>query len=112
MQNGTSIGYNLEYDQAGQLITAQAGSGSFASPPATDYRYAYDTKANRTSIQSATIETVRVGDTKTTGDTLTVTVKDPLLSGGQKSINYTVQASDNLQSIALGLATNINLDPD
>ncbi|MBK9622928.1 MAG: LysM peptidoglycan-binding domain-containing protein [Candidatus Obscuribacter sp.] len=52
------------------------------------------------------------GGTKTTGDVLTLTFKDAALSGGQKSINYTVLSGDNLTSIATAIKTAINADTD
>jgi len=51
-----------------------------------------------------------IGGTKTTGDTLTLTVINSGLSGGQKSVNYTVQSGDNLVTIASGLAAAVNGD--
>jgi RHS repeat-associated protein len=109
-QNSNNLCYNLGYDQAGQLITAQAGSGSYQPPYAFEYYYSYDAAANRTSVQSSSIQTLRVGGSKTTGDILTIKVNDPALSGGQEAVNYTVQSSDTLSSIAAGLATAINTD--
>lgn len=34
------------------------------------------------------------------------------MAGGSKAVNYTVQSGDTLNSIASGLATNINADTD
>ena len=53
---------------------------------------------------------VALGGTKTTGDTVTITVVDPALSGGSKSKTYTVLSGDNLNSIAAALASAINGD--
>jgi len=58
------------------------------------------------------IENAVIGGTKTTGDVLTLTFKDAALSGGQKSINYTVLSGDNLTSIAAAIKTAINADTD
>ncbi|MBK9617558.1 MAG: LysM peptidoglycan-binding domain-containing protein [Candidatus Obscuribacter sp.] len=58
------------------------------------------------------VENAVFGGTKTTGDVLTLTFKDAALSGGQKSINYTVLSGDNLTSIATAIKTAINADTD
>ncbi|HEY9773365.1 MAG TPA: cysteine peptidase family C39 domain-containing protein, partial [Planktothrix sp.] len=109
-QNGGNLFYNLGYDAAGQLTSAQAGSGSPNSPFAKEYYYNYDPGANRTGVQQTSLQTLRIGGTKTTGNTLTVTVKDPALSGGQEAVTYTVLSSDTLATIAAGVATAINAD--
>lgn len=109
-QNGNNVYYNLGYDLAGQLTTAQAGSGAAKPPYANEYYYAYDSASNRTSVQSSGIQTLRVAGTKTTGDILTLTVKDSSLSGGQQAVTYTVLTGDTLTSIATGLANAVNLN--
>jgi RHS repeat-associated protein len=109
-QNGSNLFYNLGYDAAGQLTSAQAGSGSPRWPYAKEFYYNYDPGANRTGVQQTSLQTLRIGGTKTTGNTLTVTVKDPALSGGQEAVTYTVLAADTLATIAAGLATAINTD--
>ncbi|MBP6350904.1 MAG: LysM peptidoglycan-binding domain-containing protein, partial [Candidatus Obscuribacter sp.] len=58
------------------------------------------------------VENAVIGGTKTSGDVLTLTFKDAALSGGQKSINYTVLSGDNLTSIATAIKTAINADTD
>ena len=55
-------------------------------------------------------QTAVIGGTKTTGNTLTITVYDAGLSGGSKAITYTVLAADTLTSIAAGLASAITAD--
>jgi RHS repeat-associated protein len=109
-QNGNNLVYNLGYDLAGQLITARAGSGGSQSPCANEYYYGYDPGANRTSAQTAGLQTFRVGGTKTTGDVLTLTVTDASLTSGSKAVSYTVASGDTLATIAQGLATAINVD--
>jgi hypothetical protein len=109
-QNGNNKFFNLSYDAAGQLTTAQVGSGSRLPPYSAEYYYGYDSSANRSSAQVATTENIRIGGTVTTGDTLTVTVNDLALSGGQKAITYTVVGGDTLASIASGLAAAIAAD--
>ncbi len=107
-QNGNNLFYNLGYDQAGQLTSASAGSGGPASPPANEFFYSYDNASNRTAVQQSGMQTVRIGGTKSTGDTLTVTVTDAALSGGTTTAPYTVLSGDTISSIAAGLATAIN----
>src|SRR5262249_24680550 len=53
---------------------------------------------------------VTLGGKPTTSDTVTITVKNQSLSGGQKAITYTVLSTDTMASIAAGLATAINAD--
>jgi len=109
-QNNNRRDFDLDYDDAGQLISAHAGSALPTVPYSQEYEYHYDAAANRTSEQRALTETLRVGGAKTTGDVLTITVKNVGLTGGQKSINYTVQTSDTLTSIASALSAAITLD--
>jgi RHS repeat-associated protein len=56
------------------------------------------------------IQNASISGTKTTGNTLTIIVHDPALSGGQKSETYTVLSSDTLTTIATGIKTTINSD--
>ena len=109
-QNGNNLCYSLGYDLAGQLTTARAGSGSYQSPPANEYYYGYDPGANRTSVQQASLQALRVGGTETTGDVLTLKVSDSGLSGGSESVSYTVLSTDTLATITQGLATAVNSD--
>jgi phage tail sheath gpL-like len=46
----------------------------------------------------------------TSSNVLTIVVHDPALSGGTESVNYTVQSSDTLASIATNLAAAITAD--
>ena len=102
--------FNLGYDLAGQLTTAQAGAGS--APPAysSQYYYNYDSAANRKAVQTSLTQTARIGGTVTSGNTLTITVSDPALSGGTESATYTVQSGDTTSTIAAGLAAAITAD--
>ncbi|MBX9720203.1 MAG: hypothetical protein K2X81_02315 [Candidatus Obscuribacterales bacterium] len=109
-QNGGNDFHNFKYDQAGQLTTDQVGSGAPVAPYSKEFHYSYDPAANRTGVQQHSVDTLRIGGTVTTGNVLTVTVKDPALSGGTKAVNYTVVGGDTLATIANNLATNINLD--
>jgi RHS repeat-associated protein len=102
--------YALGYDPAGQLVSAQSGFGNPPSPAVNQNYYAYDAAANRTSAQSSTIQTARIAGTITSGNTLTITVQDPALSGGQEVVNYTVLSTDTLATIATKLAAAITAD--
>lgn len=109
-QNGNNLHYTLGYDRAGQLTAAQASSGLPMAPFAKEYHYGYDSAANRISERISNVESIRVGGTKTTGDTLTITVKDPSLISGQKAISYVVQSGDSISWITAGLARAITVD--
>jgi hypothetical protein len=61
-------------------------------------------------VQTKSLQTLRVGGTKTTGDVLTLKVTDSGLSGGSESVSYTVLSTDTLATIAQGLATAVNSD--
>jgi hypothetical protein len=56
------------------------------------------------------IQTALIAGTKTTGDTITVTVLDSGLSGGQEAVTYTVLSGDTLATIASGITSAINAD--
>ncbi|MBP9811354.1 hypothetical protein KBF38_23810 [bacterium] len=62
-------------------------------------------KANRTAAAT-------IGGTVTAGNTVTLTVNDAALSGGTKSMVYTVVGGDTLTTIAAGLTALINADTD
>jgi RHS repeat-associated protein len=109
-QNGNNQFYNLAYDNAGQLTTAQVGSGSPLPPYGQEFYYGYDAASNRTSVQSASCQNVRVGGTVTAANTVTITVVNSALSGGQKAITYTVVGGDTLATIASKLAAAIASD--
>lgn len=107
-QNSNSQFHNFSYDLASQVIGDQVGSGSPLPPYGKQFYYNYDSASNRTAVQKSSTQTLRIGGTKTTGDTLTVTVVDPALSGGQQAVTYTVLAGDTLTTIASGLAAAIS----
>jgi RHS repeat-associated protein len=93
---------------SGQIITLKSLS---VNP--TTYRGTGSTSATEAitvGINTNGIETAAIGGSKTTGDTVTITVYDPGLSGGSKAETYTVQSTDTLTSIAYGLASVINGD--
>ncbi|MBX9724216.1 MAG: LysM peptidoglycan-binding domain-containing protein, partial [Candidatus Obscuribacterales bacterium] len=81
----------------------------------TTYRGTTSTTATETiliGLPTNGAQVLVIGGTKTTGDTLTVTVFDPQLSGGSKAVNYVVQAGDTLTSIATNFASAITADTD
>ena len=55
-------------------------------------------------------EIATLGGTITAANVLTLTVHDTGLSGGQESVNYTVQSTDTLITITQALATAISAD--
>jgi len=71
-----------------------------------------DPLSGLTTYTYTSSETVTVGGTATTGNTATITVHDPALSGGQKSVSYTLVSSDTLNSVATKLRNKINNDVD
>ncbi|MBK8223167.1 MAG: hypothetical protein IPK73_19295 [Candidatus Obscuribacter sp.] len=111
IQNNSSLCYSLGYDQAGQLTKAQASSGNPNPNYLKQWYYGYDPGANRTAVQTSTVTRARLGGTITAGDTLTITVSDSALSGGQQVVNYVVQAGDTLAAAAAGLAAAITATP-
>lgn len=56
-------------------------------------------------------ELVAIGGTKRTGDVLSITVSNSQLVGGQRTVSYTVKATDTLATIATGLIAAIHGDP-
>ncbi len=95
---------------SGTVVTVQSNS---TNP--TTYRGTTSTTATETiliGLPTNGAQVLVIGGTKTTGDTLTVTVFDPQLSGGSKAVNYVVQAGDTLASIATNLASAITAETD
>jgi RHS repeat-associated protein len=107
----TAVQNNFAYDLAGQLITNQTVIGNPTPQYINQYfYYAYDLASNRTTVQVNGAQTATIGGTATAGDTVTITIIDSGLSGGQMAINYTVQGGDTLTSIATALKNAINAD--
>jgi RHS repeat-associated protein len=106
----TPIQNDLTYDLAGQLVGAQGGSGNQNPLSGSQNYYAYDFASNRAAVQSNIIQTATIGGTITASDTLTITVQDSALSGGQEVVNYTVQSGDTTTTIAANLAAAITAD--
>ncbi len=94
----------------GTAITIKSAS---ANP--TTYDYSLSTSATETislGINFNNPVAAAITGTKTTGDTVTLTVYDSGLPGGSKAKTYTVQSSDNLAAIATGLVALVNGDSD
>jgi hypothetical protein len=51
---------------------------------------------------------ITVGGVATAGDVVAFVVSDAGLSGGQKTVSYTVQTGDDLSAVAAGLAGAVN----
>ena len=101
-------GIGVSAAASGTVVTVQSNS---TNP--TTYRGTTSTTATETiliGLPTNGAQVLVIGGTKTTGDTLTVTVFDPQLSGGSKAVNYVVQAGDTLASIATNLASAITAD--
>ncbi len=101
-------GIGVSSTSSGQIVSI-----SNNSPNVTTIRTS--TNANATEILKQGLphngtQTAVIGGTKTTGDTLTVTVYDAGLAGGSKPINYTVVGGDTLPTMTTGLANAINAD--
>lgn len=90
----------------GTVVTLQSNS-----PNPTSYRQSSSgTESILFTIPKFAWQVVDLGGTKTTGNVLTVTVLNSNLTGGKKSVSYTVLAADTLTSITAGLAAAINAD--
>ncbi len=82
---------------SGTVITLQSNS-----PNGTTYRQSTTgTESILFTSPKFAWQVVNIAGTKTTGNVLTVTVMDALLSGGKESVPYTVLAGDTLTSITL-----------
>lgn len=112
LQGNTSLNYALDYDQAGQLVSAAASGGAQSPSYLRQYYYAYDSAANRTGAQSNTVTRARLAGTITAGNVLTLTVTDSALPGGSKAINYTVVGGDTLSTVATKMAAAVTADTD
>ena len=119
----TSIAANLAAaitaDTKLQALGVNAGSNSAimtlksVSPNVTTYTGSLSGGSTETITIGATnnfVENVTVGGSKTTGDVLTIKVRDPALTGGSESVPYTVLSTDTLTTIATGLKNAINAD--
>ena len=107
IQNNTSKFYQLAYDAAGQLTAAKAGNGTPAPNSLNQNYYAYDCAANRLSQQASAIVNGAIAGAVTSGDSITITVSDPALSGGSQAVTYNVQSGDTLSTISANLAAAV-----
>ena len=93
---------------SGTIITL-----SSVSTGVTSYQVSRPNTATETLVQGLNpngVETAVIAGTKSTGDTVTITVFDGGISGGSKAESYVVQSTDTLGSIAAGLAGVISGD--
>jgi YD repeat-containing protein len=101
----------LGYDLAGQLTSAQAGSGGLMGAPYQSQNfYSYDASGNRIGAQQFTTTYLVVFGSTSVGDVVSITVNDAGLSGGQETVSYTVQSGDDLSAVAAGLSAAVNAD--
>ncbi len=93
---------------SGVVVTLQSKS---TSP--TTYRQSFNSTATESILIAPAKygwQVLAVGGTKTTGNVVSVVVYDIGLTGGSKTINYTVVAADTLTTIATNLASAITAD--
>ena len=103
--------YKLSYDLAGQLVSAQSGLIDLVGKPfGNQYFYSYDPGSNRTSAQQSVVQGCLFAGSITSGDVITVTVKNSALSGGQEQVTYTVQSDDVLATMTTNVAAAITAD--
>jgi len=107
LQGNSSVNLNLGYDQASQLTGSQTGTGGPSNAYLNQNYFDYDAASNRTAVQQNSVNRVKLGGTVTTGNVLTITVKDSSLAGGQEAVNYTVVGGDTLSTIATKFAAAI-----
>jgi RHS repeat-associated protein len=53
---------------------------------------------------------ISISGSPTSGDSVGITVSSPMLSGGSKTVSYTVLSGDNLDAVAAGLSNAMNSD--
>jgi len=115
----TKMAEAITVDTSLQALTVSASSdGSIVSMKSTSPNvssYTASTSGGATTaiamdVTDNFVENATIGGTKKTGDILTITVKDPALAGGSRSVNYTVLAADTLTTIATAIKNAINAD--
>jgi hypothetical protein len=95
---------------AGAILTMRSVSANI-----TTYEATVSTDATETMTFGVTenfVVNATIGGSKTTGDTVSLTVFDAALTGGFKTITYTVLSADTLSTIAAGLTAAVNADSD
>ena len=110
LQSGRTAGAKLEYDQASQLVGMRSGVGATPPPYVDQHYFSYDAAANRTAAQKDVIQYATVGGTVTNGDIISLTVQDSALSGGSRTVSYTVSGSPSFSDIATYLAALVTAD--
>jgi YD repeat-containing protein len=107
---GTGVSALVVQDVGGATGTIALNSGSIYP---TTYRVSISAGATERLAVGPTgkqMATAVIGGSKQTSDVLTLTFLDPNLTGGQEAVNYTVQSSDTLTTIASNMAAAINAD--
>lgn len=111
VQKGVDLNYKMNYDNAGQLLSARASEGQPLQPYSREFDYSYDKAGNRTSVQESHVQTLHLTGEISSGDVLSLILSNNQLVGGQTSLSYTVQPSDKSATIMSALATSVNKDP-
>ena len=115
----TKLAAAITADTKLQTLGVNAASSSAmltiksVSPNVTSYTGSLSNGSTETITIGATanfVENAAIGGSKTTGDVLTITVRDTALTGGLESVNYTVASGDTLSSIATGVKNALNND--
>lgn len=94
----------LTADSSGAVITLQTYTNYTASVSGSATETVTLANGNRGTILAT------IGGKPTTGDVVSINVRNASLSGGVKTISYTVVANDTPLSIAQGLTAAINAD--
>ncbi|MBP6350409.1 MAG: LysM peptidoglycan-binding domain-containing protein [Candidatus Obscuribacter sp.] len=97
--SSTSVGTNITIKSTSANATTYAQSVNAGS-----------TETITLSVNQNGPMVAGISGTKTTGDTVTIVTYDSALSGGTRSVTYTVLAGDTLATITSGIATALNAD--
>jgi YD repeat-containing protein len=96
----------------GMTATASSNVLSITSPGVRDADY-YDTGSGAVTLSFSSQNPDQYAGfygSASTSDVVTLTVHDSGLSGGSKSVSYTVQAGDNLMAVSQKLSLAVNSD--
>lgn len=103
-------GIGVSATSVGTCITIRS-----ASINSTTYDQSVSTGATETiflSINQNGPVVAGINGSKTAGDTVSIVTYDGGLTGGSKTVTYSVQSGDTLATILSGLATAVNADSD
>ena len=90
----------------GQVLTVRS-----TSETATTYEQSTNSGATEKialCVNQNALQRIAISGTKTTGDTITITIFDHGLTNGFETLNYNVLSGDTLTSIASNIASSIN----